>query len=74
MNSFRNIGLQKSAGLSTVAPGIAQALVGTAIGLMAAIPAVIAYNYFTRRVEVLAPEMETFASDFLNIVKRHFFK
>lgn len=74
MNAFRNIGVHKSANLATVAPGIAEALVATAIGLMAAIPAVVAYNYFTRRVKVQVAEMETFASDFLNIVKRHFFK
>ena len=74
MNSFRSIGAAKSASLATVAPGIAEALVATAIGLMAAIPAVVAYNYFTRRVKVQAAEMDTFASDFLNIIKRHFFK
>jgi biopolymer transport protein TolQ len=74
MNSFRSIGIAKSASLATVAPGIAEALVATAIGLMAAIPAVVAYNYFTRRVKVQAAEMDTFASDFLNITKRHFFK
>lgn len=74
MNAFRAIGVEKSAGLTTVAPGIAEALVATAIGLMAAIPAVVAYNYFTRRVRVQAAEMDTFSNDFLNIIKRHFFK
>lgn len=74
MNSFRNIGLEKSASLATVAPGIAEALIATAIGLMAAIPAVMAYNYFRRRVAVLVSEMDTFSNDFLNIIKRHFFK
>jgi biopolymer transport protein TolQ len=74
MNAFKNIGVQKSASLATVAPGIAEALVATAIGLMAAIPAVVAYNYFTRRVKVQAAQMDTFQSDFLNIIKRHFFK
>jgi len=74
MNSFRSIGAAKSANLAVVAPGIAEALIATAIGLMAAIPAVIAYNYFTRRVRVQVAEIDTFASDFLNIVKRHFFK
>jgi len=47
--------------------------VATAIGLMAAIPAVMAYNYFSRRIRVLSAEMETFSSDFLNIVRRRFF-
>ena len=73
MNSFRNIGAKGAANLATVAPGIAEALVATAIGLMAAIPAVMAYNFFTRRIRVLASEMETFSSDFLNIVRRRFF-
>ena len=73
MNSFRNIGAKGSANLATVAPGIAEALVATAIGLVAAIPAVMAYNYFSRRIRVIASEMETFSSDFLNIVRRRFF-
>src|SRR4029077_11606287 len=73
MNSFRNIGAKGAANLATVAPGIAEVLVATAIGLMAAIPAVMAYNYFSRRIRVRASEMETFSSDFLNIVRRRFF-
>jgi biopolymer transport protein TolQ len=74
MNSFRAIGEKGAANLSTVAPGIAEALIATAIGLMAAIPAVVAYNYFVRRIKVLTAEMEAFSNDFLNITKRHFFK
>jgi biopolymer transport protein TolQ len=73
MNSFRSIGAKGAANLATVAPGIAEALVATAIGLVAAIPAVMAYNYFFRRIRVITSEMETFASDFLNIVRRRFF-
>jgi biopolymer transport protein TolQ len=73
MNSFRNIGAKGAANLATVAPGIAEALVATAIGLVAAIPAVMAYNYFLRQIRVVSSEMETFASDFLNIVRRRFF-
>ena len=73
MNSFSNIGAKGAANLATVAPGIAEALVATAIGLMAAIPAVMAYNFFSRRIRVLSAEMETFSSDFLNIVRRRFF-
>jgi biopolymer transport protein TolQ len=57
-----------------VAPGIAEALVATAIGLVAAIPAVIFYNHFVQKTRVLETDMENFGSDFLNIVKRHFFK
>jgi biopolymer transport protein TolQ len=74
MNSFRSIGLHGQANLATVAPGIAEALIATAIGLLAAIPAVIAYNFFVRRIRVQASDMESFSKDFLNIVKRHFFK
>jgi biopolymer transport protein TolQ len=73
MNSFRSIGLKGAANLATVAPGIAEALVATAIGLVAAIPAVMAYNYLSRRIRVISAEMESFASDFLNIIRRRFF-
>jgi biopolymer transport protein TolQ len=74
MNSFRAIGAMKSASVANVAPGIAEALIATAIGLVAAIPAVMAYNLFVRRTKVLSSEMETFSRDFLNIVRRHFLK
>jgi biopolymer transport protein TolQ len=57
-----------------VAPGIAEALVATAAGLAAAIPAVIGYNHFARQIRVLGAEMENFASEFLNIAERHFLK
>jgi hypothetical protein len=72
MTSF--IGLAGSQGVPTlqaVAPGIAEALVATAIGLAAAIPAVIAYNYFISRVKRIDIEMENFSSEFLNIVDRY---
>lgn len=72
MNSFISIGGQHAASLDVVAPGIAEALIATAIGLAAAIPAVMAYNYFVRRIHVLESEMAAFASDYLNIVRRHF--
>lgn len=71
MDSFRNIGSKGTANLATVAPGIAEALIATAIGLVAAIPAVMAFNYFARRLKVLVGEMDTFHNDFLNIVKRN---
>ena len=74
MNAFRDIASQGSAGIQTVAPGMAEALVTTAIGLVAAIPAVMAYNYFARKIKVLSAEMESFSNDFLNIVKRHFLR
>ncbi len=72
MNSFISIGGQHKASLDVVAPGIAEALIATAIGLAAAIPAVMAYNYFVRRISVLEGEMDSFSSDYLNIVRRHF--
>ena len=71
MTAFRNIGATGSANLAVVAPGIAEALIATAVGLFAAIPAVVAYNYFLNWVKVLASEMETFSSDFINIIERH---
>ncbi len=70
MNSFSSIGLKGSASLAVVAPGISEALIATALGLVAAIPAVIAYNHFVTRINRLAAEMESFAGDFLNIVER----
>jgi biopolymer transport protein TolQ len=63
-----------AASLTTVGPHIAEALFATAIGLVAAIPAVMAYNYFTRRIRVLRSEMDTFEQDYLNIIKRHFMR
>jgi len=73
MNSFQDIGRLGNANLATVAPGVGGALVATAFGLFAAIPAVIAYNFFLSKIRVLDIEMQNFSSDFLNIVKRHFF-
>lgn len=73
MNSFQDIGRMGNANLATVAPGIGGALVATAFGLFAAIPAVIAYNTFLTRIRILDIEMQNFSSDFLNIIKRHFF-
>ncbi len=74
MDSFLNIGSQHSASLATVAPGIAEALITTAIGLAAAIPAVVAYNHYINRLRLLSMEMDSFNSDFINIVKRHFLR
>ncbi len=77
MNAFVNINALTGGGevsLAVVAGPIAEALIATAIGLFAAIPAVIAYNYFVNRIKILASEMENFSADFLNIVKRHFLK
>jgi biopolymer transport protein TolQ len=73
MNSFTSIAASKNTSLAVVAPGIAEALFATAIGLFAAIPAVVAYNFFVSKIRVLDSEMTNFSSDFLNIVRRHFF-
>lgn len=74
MGAFRGIGLKGSANLAVVAPGISEALITTAAGLVVAIPAVIAYNYFTNRVLSLKTEMDIFTSDFLSMVERQLFK
>lgn len=74
MNAFSDIYSQGNANLATVAQPISHALIATAFGLGAAIPAVVAYNYFLSKIKVLDSEMSNFSSDFLNIVKRHFFK
>ena len=71
MDAFLNIAQAGNATLTTVAPPIAEALVATAIGLVAAIPAVIAYNVFYNKLRALDTEIDTFSNDFLNIIKRH---
>ena len=68
--AFHGIGQQGSANLAVVAPGISEALIAMAFGLAAAIPAVIAYNYFVNRVKHWATEMEAFTMDLLNLVAR----
>jgi biopolymer transport protein TolQ len=72
MMAFQKITKSGNATLDSVGQPIAEALLATAIGLVAAIPAVMAYNYFVRRIRVLRSEMETFEQDYLNIIKRHF--
>jgi len=72
MNAFRGIGARGSATLAVVAPGISEALIATAFGLAAAIPAVIFYNYYLNRIRSISLEMDNFASEFLNIVERHY--
>lgn len=73
MEAFLNIAAAGNAELGEIAQPIAEALVSTAIALASAVPAVVAYNYFNRRLKVLSSEMQTFGSDYLNIVRRHFF-
>jgi len=71
MVAFEGIGRTGSASLAVVAPGIAEALIATAVGLVAAIPAVMAYNHFQHKIRVLVKEMDSFSSEFLNIVQRN---
>lgn len=73
MNAFQKIALTGSASLAAVAPGISEALITTAIGLAAAIPAVIIYNHFITEIKKEEIQLNNFSSDFLNIVKRNFF-
>ena len=72
MVSFREIGLTGSTSLDTIAPGIAEALINTAAGLAAAIPALIGYNYFAGRLRRLRARMEDFGQEFLNLTERNF--
>jgi biopolymer transport protein TolQ len=72
MISFMSIGAAGSSSLNVVAPGIAEALIATAAGLFAAIPAVYFYNHFTNKVKRFATEMDDFSLEFLNISERNF--
>jgi biopolymer transport protein TolQ len=72
MTAFMNIGLQGSTDLAVVSGPIAEALIATALGLFAAIPAVYFYNHFTTKVKGYAAEMDDFALEFLNISERNF--
>lgn len=75
MHAFVNLSSNSGdLGIQTVAGPIAEALIATAIGLLAAIPSVMAYNFFNQKIKVLQANMDSFSNDFLNIVKRHFFK
>jgi biopolymer transport protein TolQ len=70
MNAFRGLANVQQATLAAVAPGIAEALIATAIGLFAAIPAVLAYNRYTHEIDRLAIHFETFIEEFSNILQR----
>jgi len=67
MSSFHQIGVQMNANLATVAPGIAEALIATALGLFAAIPAVIFYNLLINKVKVMVIQMENFINEFMSV-------
>ncbi|MBN2347182.1 MAG: MotA/TolQ/ExbB proton channel family protein [Candidatus Aminicenantes bacterium] len=70
MTSFQQIGIQMNANLATVAPGIAEALIATALGLFAAIPAVVFYNLLLNKLKVLIAMMEDFILEFLNLSEK----
>lgn len=74
MDSFHNIGMSKSVSLAVVAPGISEALVATAFGLGVAIPSVIGFNYFSNKLDSLNTALESFSSDFLNIIEYEIFR
>lgn len=74
LGAFNEIAEAGNATIGTVAAPIGNALLATAAGLFAAIPAVVAYNSFLTRIKIFDTEMSNFSNDFLNIVKRHFFK
>jgi biopolymer transport protein TolQ len=72
ISAFEGLGLEKTASIQAVAPGIADALIATAAGLFAAIPAVIAFNQFVHRIKNIGQEMDDFSTEFINLVERSF--
>jgi biopolymer transport protein TolQ len=72
MTAFATIGAERTTSITAVAPGISEALINTAAGLFAAIPALIAYNYFVQRLRQARGEMEDFTLEFLNLTERNF--
>jgi biopolymer transport protein TolQ len=74
MNAFHGIAQAKNSTIQAVAPGISEALVATAVGLAAAIPAAIAYNYFAASIRKFRQSMDSFSEEFLNIARRHLVK
>ena len=71
MNAFVGLSNMTQVTLATVAPGIAEALVATAIGLFSAIPAVVAYNRFSRDIDRIATALDSFSDEFSNILQRN---
>ena len=72
IDAFLGLGLERTTSIQAVAPGISEALVATAAGLFAAIPAVIAYNHFIGGIKDIAADLDDFSSEFLNLVERSF--
>lgn len=74
MGAFQKIGLTGAASLAVVAPGISEALIATAIGLAAAIPAVMAYNHFLNQIQKIELDLNSYSTDFINVMKRNWFQ
>ncbi|OGW38051.1 MAG: hypothetical protein A2X58_06125 [Nitrospirae bacterium GWC2_56_14] len=70
MDAFYSIGLKGSGDISALAPGLAEALINTSMGLFVAIPAVIAYNYFAEKIRGIATRMDSFSMEFLSFIQR----
>jgi biopolymer transport protein TolQ len=68
MNAFLSIGLSGNAGIATVAPGVAEALITTVAGLAVAIPSVVAYNIFSRKIQTLTSVFDRFSNEFLTAI------
>ncbi len=71
MDAFRHIGVKGAASIAVVAPGISEALIATAIGLFAAIPAVVGYNYFVNKIRIIVKEVEAFTDDYVGDLERY---
>lgn len=74
MNAFIGLSAVKTTSIQAVAPGISEALIATAVGLAAAIPAAIAYNYFSQQIKVMSRNMDMFSAEFLNIARSNFLR
>lgn len=74
MDAFRHIGIKGAASIAVVAPGISEALIATAIGLFAAIPAVVGYNYFVNKIRIIVKEVEGFTDDYVGDLHKYFEK
>jgi biopolymer transport protein TolQ len=74
MDAFRHIGVKGAASIAVVAPGISEALIATAIGLFAAIPAVVGYNYFVNKIRIVVKEVEGFTDDYVSDLHKYFEK
>jgi len=74
MRAFREIGIQGTAHIASVAPGVAEALVTTAAGLLAAIPAVVAYNFFMNKLRVMEVQLDVFGAELITLIEDHLWR